>query len=64
MQMDPPGTIQNLLAALFRVYKGNQGASVYSFMNKVEREKHFPKLHNALDRQLRMLRSLGIGVDC
>ena len=56
----PPGIIQD---ALFRVYKGNQGASVYSYMNKVEREKHFPKLHNALDRQLRMLCSLGIGVE-
>ena len=29
-------------------------------LNKVEREKY---LHNALDRQLRMLRSLGIGVE-
>ena len=29
-------------------------------MNKVERERHFPKLHNA---HLRMLRSYGIGVE-
>ena len=46
-----------------RVYKANQGALVHSFMNKSEREKYFPKLHNALDRQLRMLRSCGIGVE-
>ena len=59
----PPGTVQNLLVALFRVYKANQGALVHSFMNKSEREKYFPKLHNALDRQLRMLRSCGIGVE-
>ena len=34
----PPGTIQNLLAALFRVYKGNRGASVYSFEQSRTRE--------------------------
>ena len=59
----PPLTVQNLLAALFRVYKANRGASVYSFMNKIERERYFPKLHNALDRHLRMLRAYGIGVE-
>ena len=51
------------MAALFRVYKANRGASVYSFMNKVKRERHFPKLHNTLDRHLRMLHSYGRGVE-
>ena len=59
----PPSTIQNLLAALFRVYKGNLGATVRSFMNKVIREQYYPRLHNGLDRHLRMLRSLGIGIE-
>ena len=31
-------------------------------INKAIRERHYPKLHNALDRHLRMLRSYGIGV--
>ena len=59
----PPMTVQKLLPALFRVYKANQGPSVVSFMNKAIRERHYPKLHNALDRHLRMLRSYGIGVE-
>lgn len=59
----PPSTLQNLLAALFRVYKGNVGATMHSFMNKVIREQYYPRLHNGLDRQLRMLRSLGIGIE-
>ena len=32
-------------------------------MNKAIRERHYPKLHNALDRHLRILRSYGIGVE-
>jgi len=59
----PPSTIQNILAALFRVHKGSLGATVHSFMNKDVREKHYLRLNNGLDRQLRLLRSLGIGVE-
>ena len=57
----PPLTVQNLVAALFRVYKFNQGPCVDSFVNKVIRERCYPKLHNALDRHLQMLRNNGIG---
>jgi hypothetical protein len=70
MQMDPPGTVKNLLAALFRVYKGNRGASVYSCINKVEFERHFPKVSGQTLRSCdiggkavikpKMMRSLGI----
>ena len=49
----------SILAALFRVYKDNLGASVH--MNKNIREQHFPRLHNGLDRQQRMLQSLVLG---
>lgn len=38
----PPLTVQNLLAALFRVYEANRDATVPSFMNKSERERHYP----------------------
>jgi hypothetical protein len=31
----PPSTLQNILTALFRVYKGNLGAGVPSFMNSI-----------------------------
>lgn len=59
----PPNTLQNLLVALIRVYKGNLGATVHSFMNNVVREQHYPRLHNGLDRHLRMLCTLSIGIE-
>ena len=44
--------------------KNTRGASnVISFVDKAEREKNYPFLHNALDRILRQLRECGIGVE-
>ena len=61
----PGSTLKNILSALFRVMKQFQGAqNVTNFVDKTEREKHFPQLHNALDRVLRQLRQSGIGVEC
>ena len=45
--------------------KEYQGAiNVTTFLNGKLREKHYPQLHFALDRQLRQLRELRIGVEC
>ena len=44
--------------------KENQSVvNVISFMEKSTREKYYPQLNNALDHQLRMLRSNGIGIN-
>ena len=44
--------------------KENQGAAqVTTFLNETLREKLYPQLHNAFDRQLRLLRDIGIGVE-
>ena len=60
----PGNTLKNILSALFRVVKEQQGAvNVVSFMEKPSREKFYPQLNNAFDRQLRMLRSSGIGIE-
>lgn len=60
----PGNTLKNILSALFRVMKEQQGAvNVVSFMEKASREKVYPQLNNAFDRQLRMLRSSGIGIE-
>ena len=56
--------LKNILSALFRVMKEQQGAiNVVSFMEKPSREKFYPQLNNAFDMQLRMLRSSGIGIE-
>ena len=59
----PGSTLKNILAALYRVMKQNQGPHLPSFVEKSLREKFFPQLHNALDRHLRHLRESGIGVE-
>ena len=60
----PGSTLKNILAAFHRVMKQQQGpASVVNFVEKSEREKHYPQLHNALDRVLRHLRESGIGIE-
>lgn len=60
----PGNTLKNILSALHRVMKEQQGAiNVVSFMEKLSREKFYPQLNNAFDRQLRMLRSSGIGIE-
>ena len=60
----PGSTVKNILSALFRVMKQQQGASnVVNFVDRAERKKHFPLLHNSLDRVLRQLRHDGIGVE-
>ena len=60
----PGNTLKNTLSALFRVMKEQQGAiNVVSFMEKPSREKFYPQLNNAFNRQLRMLRSSGVGIE-
>ena len=60
----PGSTLKNILSALFRVMKKNIGAAnLVSFVEKSSREKSYPKLHNAMDWQLRMLRNNRIGVE-
>ena len=60
----PGVTLKNILAALLCVMKYNQGAcNVISCVDKVEREKNYPCLPNALDRILRLLWENGIGVE-
>lgn len=59
----PGNTLKNILSALFRVMKQNQGAlNVISFVIKSERENNYPRLHNALDRILRLLWENGEGL--
>ena len=59
----PGTTIRNILSAIHRVMKANLGAvNVKSFIDKKERERFYPQLNSALDRQLRMLQMNGIGV--
>ena len=49
----PGTTLKNIIAALFRVMKENQGAAnVTSFVEKASREKYYPQLNATLDRQL------------
>ena len=49
----PGTTLKNIMAALFRVMKENQGAAnVTSFVEKASREKYYPQLNATLDRQL------------
>ena len=60
----PGSTLKNILAALFRVMKENLGASnVITFLEKASQERYYPQLTSALDRQLRALRSNGIGLE-
>ena len=60
----PGNTLKNLLSALFRAMKTNLGPlNVANFIDKTQREAHFPHLNNALDNQLKMLKSSGIGVE-
>ena len=60
----PGNTLKNLLAALFRAMKSNLGPlNVTNFIDKTQREAHYPRLNNALDNQLKMLKSCGIGVE-
>ena len=43
----PGSTLKNILSVLFRVMKQFQGAqNLTNFVDKTEREKHFPQLHN------------------
>ena len=59
----PGSTLKNILPALFRVMKGNLGArNIVSFIEKSSQERYYPRLHGALDRQLRLLRCNGIGL--
>ena len=37
--------------------------SAPNLIDRAQREANFPCLHNALDRQLKMLRSIGVGVE-
>lgn len=58
----PGNTIRNILASLFRFLKENAGVnSAPNFIDRAQREANFPRLHNSLDRHLKMLRSIGIG---
>ena len=60
----PGSTLKNILTALLWVMKLNQGASnVIGFADKAEQEKHYPFLHNPLDRILRQLREHGIDIE-
>lgn len=60
----PGNTLRNILSALHRKMKETQGAAnVTTFLNGQLREKFYPQLHNALDRQLRFLRNNGIGIE-
>ena len=60
----PGNTLKNLLAAPFRATKSNLGPlNVVNFIDKTQREAHYPHLHNALDNQLKMLKSCGIGIE-
>ena len=62
----PGNTIRNILAALFRFLKENAGVeSAPNFIDRGQREAtcNFPRLHNALDHHLKMLRNMGIGVE-
>ena len=60
----PGNTLKNLLSALFRAMKTNLGPlNVTNFIDKTQQEAHFPHLNNALDNQLKMLKSSGIGVE-
>ena len=44
--------------------KENVGVkSAPNFIDRGQREANFPRLHNALDRHLKMLRNMGIGVE-
>ena len=57
-------TLRNILAALFRFLKENVGVkNAPNFIDRGQREANFPRLHNALDRHLKMLRNMGIGVE-
>ena len=59
----PGNTVRNILAAIFRAMKANMGAvNVTNFIDKKQQEMYFPRLHNSLDRHLKMLRSNGVGV--
>ena len=60
----PGNTVRNILAALFRYMKENLGVkNAPNFIDRAQREANFPRLHNALDRHLKMLRNSGIGVE-
>ena len=60
----PANTLRNILAAIYRVMKENLGATnVTTFMEKEVREHSYPRLHNAIDFQFRLLRCNGIGVE-
>ena len=57
--------LKNLLAAMFRAMKGNPGPlNVVNFIDKSQREAHFPCTHSALDNQLKMLKRSKIGIEC
>lgn len=60
----PGNTLQNLLAALFQTMKGNLSPlNVVNFIDKSQREAHYPHLHNAHDNKLKMLKSCGVGIE-
>lgn len=60
----PGASLKNILAALHRKMKEFQGAvHVTTFLNAKLREKYYPLLHNALDRQLQFLCQNGIGIE-
>ena len=60
----PGTTLKNILGALYRRMKECQGAAnITTFLNAQLREKCYPQLHHAFDRQLRYLRDSGIGIE-
>ena len=60
----PGASLKNILAALHCKMKECQGAiHVTTFLNAKLREKYYPQLNNALDRQLRFLCQNGIGIE-
>lgn len=60
----PENTLRNLLAALFQAMKGNLGPlNIANFIEKSQHEANYPHFHNALDNQLKLLKSYGIGIE-
>ena len=60
----PGSVLKNILSALHHKAKETQGAAnVITFLNAELREKYYPQLHNALNRQLRLFCNNGIGVE-
>ena len=58
----PTNMLKNILGAIYRVMKEKFGAAnVTSFMEKEQRERFYPHLHNAMGYHFRLLRCNGIG---